>query len=152
MRGWDPFHDLLTIQDRMNKLFETVLTGPAPLGDLQEIGTWRPLSEVVETPFGIDIECEIAGVDRSAIDIRVDGHHLIIEGERTRPPEATGWTWHRVERAYGKLSRRFELPPGLDLDHVDAALDNGILHITVPKRPEARPRRIPVGGSGPVDN
>lgn len=152
MKSWDPFHDLLTIQDRMNKLFETVLTGPAPVEDLQEVGVWRPAAEVVETPMSLEIECEVAGVEREAIDIRVEGTTLIVEGERARPVEAQEWTWHRVERAYGKLARRFELPAGLELDQIDASLEEGILRISVPKCPESRPRRVPLAGLPPVDH
>ncbi|MDH3283866.1 MAG: hypothetical protein OEQ13_03935, partial [Acidobacteriota bacterium] len=74
MKSWDPFRDLLTIQDRMNKLFETVLTGPvAPGISGEEIGYWRPTAEVVETADSLAILCELPGLDDEAVEIRIDG-------------------------------------------------------------------------------
>ena len=73
MKSWDPFRDLLTIQDRMNKLFETVLTGPVPTGqDGEGVHFWRPVSEVLETSDALLVECELAGLERDRIEIRVD--------------------------------------------------------------------------------
>ncbi|MBP7147998.1 MAG: Hsp20/alpha crystallin family protein [Acidobacteria bacterium] len=143
MKSWDPFRDLLTIQDRMNKLFETVLTGPAT-DDAEGINYWRPVSEVVETAQALEIECELAGLDRSAIELRVDENVLVVQGERSRPEAGGDWTFHRLERPHGKFLRKFELIPGLDLDQVRASLEGGLLRVTLPKRPESRARTIPL--------
>ena len=146
VKSWDPFRDLLTIQDRMNKLFESVLTGPVPLdAEGESIGVWRPAAEVVETPDGLEITCDLAGLQREEVDVRIDGQILVVQGERVRT-EGAGeeWTYHRLERPYGKFLRRFELPAGLDLDQVRAALEEGVLRVSLPKRPEARSRSIRV--------
>lgn len=153
MKSWDPFRDLLTIQDRMNKLFETVLTGPVPAGTEGEGGHfWRPATEVVETSENLEIDCELAGMDRSGVEIRVDEHCLVIEGERPRPEEQEEWEFHRLERSHGKFLRKFELPGGLDLDAISAHLEGGVLQVRLPKRPEARTRAVPVARSSGRDN
>jgi HSP20 family protein len=144
MKSWDPFHDLLSIQDRMNKLFEAVLTGPAPLGGFDEIGSWRPAAEVIETPEGLEIHCELAGLDRDEVRVQVEGSMLVVSGERARRQEDEGLEWHRLERSYGKFQRKFELPRNLDLDAIEAELDRGVLEVRVPWRPEARARDIPL--------
>lgn len=145
MKGWDPFRDLLAIQDRMNKLFETVLTGPAPLeADAEAIGCWRPVARVLDLPEALELECEVAGVPLSQIDCRVDTGSLVVSGERVRPAESAGWVFHRLERPHGRFVRRFELPQGLDLDGVTATLDQGVLRVSLPKLPEARARTVPV--------
>ncbi len=150
IKTWDPFRDLLTIQDRLNKLVETVLTGPVPLeAESDSIGVWRPPAEVLETQEGLEIHCDLAGLEREQVEVRIDGQVLVIQGERLRPVEAGEWNFHRLERPYGKFQRRFELPAGLDLDHVRAALDDGVLRVCLPKRPEARPRAIRVEGAPP---
>ncbi len=143
MKSWDPFRDLLTIQDRMNKLFESVLTGPVPMeADGEGISYWRPVAEVVETDDTLEIECELAGLTREQIELRVEGGVLVVAGERHRSQAATQWTFHQLERPFGKFLRKFELPDGLDLEAIDAELDAGVLSITIPKRPEHRTRQI----------
>lgn len=145
MKTWDPFRDLLTIQDRMNKLFETVLTGPAPMDpEAESVGVWRPVAEVVETADGLEIACELAGLRRDQIDVRVDGQYLVVQGERQRTEGSADWNFVRLERPFGRFVRKFELPPGLDLDQVRASLEQGVLHISLPKKPEARSRSIVV--------
>ena len=137
MKSWDPFRDLVSIQDRMNKLFESVLSGPVVAGmNAEDLGVWRPAAEVVETPEGLELSCDLAGIDREDVHLSVDGSVLTVEGERTRPDEAVEWTWHRLERSHGKFLRRFELPGSLDLDSIDAAMADGVLTVTL--------RRIPV--------
>lgn len=153
MKSWDPFRDLLAIQDRMNKLFESVLTGPVPLeADGEGISYWRPVAEVVDTPESLEIECELAGVPREQVELKLEGGFLVIQGERLRIEETRESTFHRLERPHGKFLRRFELPSGLDLDAISASLDSGVLHISLPKRPEARTRSIPVERAGHRDH
>ncbi len=138
MKTWDPFRDLLTIQDRMNKLFESVLSGPVLAGmSAEDVGVWRPVSEVVETRDGFEVECELAGLDRDDVSVTLDDHVLTVEGERVRPGETDDWAWHRLERPFGKFVRRFELPDGLDLDAADATMKDGILRISLRRRSAA---------------
>lgn len=143
MKSWDPFRDLLTIQDRMNKLFESVLTGPVPMeADGEGISYWRPVAQVVESTDTLDIECELAGLTREQVDLSVEGDLLVVQGERVRDVDATKWTFHQLERPFGKFMRKFELPEGLDLEAVSAELDAGVLRVTFPKLPEHRARPI----------
>ncbi len=138
MKSWDPFRDLLTIQDRMNKLFESVLTGPvAPDMAGEEIGYWRPTAEVVDTRDSLEICCELPGLDRDAVDVSVEGGILTIQGERARPDRSESWAFHRLERPYGRFLRRFELPDGLDGDAVAATMSGGVLTVSLPKHATA---------------
>ena len=73
-------------------------------------------------------------------------NQLSIKGER-RPPELKDGTWHRQERGYGSFSRLMELPGAVDCDKVSAEFKNGVLTITLPKKEEAKPRRIEVSSS-----
>lgn len=147
MKSWDPFRDLLTIQDRMNKLFESVLTGPVPLeSEVESVGVWRPVAEVLDTPDSLEISCEVPGLERDKIDLKIDGQVLVVQGERQRAAGTAEWTYHRLDRAYGRFLRRFELPAGLDYDRVKANLEDGVLRISLPKLPEARPRTIALDG------
>jgi len=145
VKSWDPFRDLLTIQDRMNKLFESVLTGPVPVdAEGDDVSAWRPSATVVELEDALRIECELPGVDRADVDVSVEGRHLLVQGERRRPEGSEAWTYHQIERPYGKFTRKFELPEGLDLESVEARLEHGVLMVTLPKRPDARSRHVDV--------
>lgn len=145
MKSWDPFRDLLTIQDRMNKLFETVLTGPVPFdSDGEGVNFWRPQAEVLDTPESLLIEVDLAGLDRDDIDLRIDDRTLVVQGERRRPEDQGDWTFHRLERPHGKFLRKFELPDGLELDQVKASLEGGVLGVLLPKKAEYRSRSIPL--------
>mgnify|MGYP003572900407 FL=1 len=90
------------------------------------------------------VEAELPGFELSDLEIFVSGdNQLSIQGER-KPPEHEGGTWHRQERGFGNFSRMIELPEPVDADKVSAEFSNGVLTITMPKREEAKPRRIKV--------
>jgi HSP20 family protein len=107
---------------------------------------------VIETPDALLVECELAGLERDRIEIRVDEQLLTVQGERARPEDQGDWTFHRLERPRGKFVRKFELPLGLDLDRVSAQLEGGVLRVVLPKRPEARARAVPVARPPGRDN
>ncbi len=147
MKSWDPFRDLLSIQDRMNKLFEAVLTGPVPFdAEGAGIGPWQPTAEVVATPDGLEISCDLPGLDRDQVEVQVEGNELVVSGERRRPSGPDERTWHLLERPFGRFLRRFELPPWADPESVEASLGEGVLRVRFARRPELRARRIPLGG------
>ena len=90
------------------------------------------------------VEAELPGFELSDLEIFVSGENqLSIKGER-KAPEHEGGTWHRQERGFGSFSRMIELPEPVDTEKVTAEFTNGVLTITMPKREEAKPRRIQV--------
>lgn len=150
MRQWDPFRDLLTIQDRMNKLFESVLIGPAALGEMESAGVWRPVAEVFEDTDALVVECELAGVESDDVKVSVEGEQLLVEGQRQRSGESESWNWLQMERAPGKFMRRFELPTReLELGAIRAELHEGVLVVRIPwkERPPSRSISIETPGS-----
>ena len=111
----------------------------------------RQVSESVYPPlnlWGNDddlfVEAELPGFELADLEIYVSGdNQLSIKGER-KPPAHEGGTWHRQERGFGAFSRVIELPEPVDAEKVSAEFTNGVLTITLPKRAEAKPRRIEV--------
>ena len=136
----------------MNKLFETVLTGPAPLSEGQGVAGWRPDAEVVESDDALFIECELPGLERDEVELLVDENTLVVKGERRRPDQDTEGSWTLLERPFGAFCRRFELPSGLDLDRIGAELSGGILRIQMPKALGDGTRRVPLAKEGPSDH
>ena len=84
------------------------------------------------------------GVEAKDIDIAVDGNMLIVKGEKHEENKGKDTSMHWVERRYGKFARSITLPVGVDAEHVSAKCRNGVLTVTLPKREEARSRKIDV--------
>jgi HSP20 family protein len=93
------------------------------------------------------VEAELPDLELTDLEIVVNGdNQLSIKGERKQPERENG-TWHRQERGHGSFSRVGELPQYVDSDTVTAELKHGVLTITLPKRKEAKARRIEVKAS-----
>jgi HSP20 family protein len=135
MSKWDPFRDLFSIQERVNRLFDDALGTGEKGGDVSQAGTWSPAVDIYETETEFLVKAEIPEVKQSEIDIRVKGNTLSIEGER-RPHRSMREGYHRVERVYGRFQRSFLLPGSVDQEKITATLKDGILKIVVPKKEE----------------
>lgn len=129
---WDPLKDLAGVQQRMNHLFESALAR-TNFDAEGEIGGWSPVADAYETDEGMVLQIEIPGVDQEALDVRVDRDDLVVQGERRMDREPAA-EYHRVERSFGKFSRRFAIPPGADRDSVEALYRDGVLRVTLAKR------------------
>lgn len=140
---WDPLKELLTVQKRMNKLFESALER-TDFEAQHEVDTWTPLADVYETERSLVICLELPGLEQERIDLRVEGDELVVSGERAIEREREGDRFHRVERSYGKFSRRFHLPSSVDRDQVDAVYRNGLLRVEMRQRGTRNNGPIPV--------
>ena len=109
---------------------------------------WMPMDLYrVEDHFVVAVD--LPGVDPGSIDINVDGNTLTIRAERSvRNDESAQWL--AQERPSGSFLRQLNLGDGLDVDHIQASYDAGVLSVTIPVAEKARPRRINVetGGTG----
>lgn len=141
MNRRDTLKDLLTIQERVNRLFEdTTVTGET---ERESAGTWSPLADMYETDAELVVKAELPEVKQSDIDLRIKDNTLIIEGERT-PRRIITEGYHRIERSYGRFVRSFLLPCLVEQDNIKATLKDGILQIVLPKKSEAPPRQVEI--------
>jgi HSP20 family protein len=111
-------------------------------------GVWMPAVDVFETPEHIVLKADLPDVDKDAVDISIENNTLTLKGERKLEKETKEKNFYRMERSYGTFSRSFTLPPTVAADKVEAAFDNGVLTLTLPKREEARPKQIKVKVNG----
>lgn len=109
---------------------------------LAEGGEWNPRTDIYETEQGLNLQFDLPGVSKDAIDVRVEKGNLIVRGERKLAASAD--SYHRIERPYGTFTRVFALPDHVDFDAVEAKLSDGVLSLYLPRREEAKPRQIQV--------
>lgn len=132
---WDPMRELLAVQKRMNKLFESALAR-TNFEAQPGVDSWTPISDVYETAESLVLNLELPGFELREIDVRLEEDELTVEGERRMDREQPGERFHRVERSYGKFSRRFRLPSSVNRDAVEATYRNGLLRVVLPRSGE----------------
>jgi len=123
----------LTLQERMNRLFDESLSrtrGPEAVADS---GRWTPLCDVFETAEAFVFQIELAGVREEDVEIRVDADRVTFRGERRLLSAARPDSYHRMERSYGAFARSFELPEVVDPSRARAQFKDGLLRLEVEK-------------------
>lgn len=141
--GHDPLRELRAMQRRMNDLFESALAR-TNFDAADSLDAWTPVADVFECDGRLVVALEIPGVDRSAIDVRIDGDELVVAGDRGMEREHHGERYHRVERSYGSFERRFRLPSHVDRGSVRATFRNGLLSVTLPVKGGAAPEPLSI--------
>lgn len=143
---WEPFRDLVSLQDRMNRLFDSSYRAVGAPGeeDWALGGSWAPAVDIFEHEGNIVLKAELPGVEAKDVDIRVENNVLTLRGERKFDNEVKRESYHRVERSYGAFSRSFTLPTVVDTGNIKAEFKEGVLRVTLPKREEAKPKQIAI--------
>ena len=134
--------------DDMRQLFERFFHGDTSNEDSSVVTSeWTPRVDIREEPQRFVIFADLPGVDPADVEILMDKGILSIKGERKLDGEQDGEHFRRIERRHGLFHRRFALPDSADAEKVTASGRNGVLEISIPKRPESSPRRIHVGAA-----
>ncbi|XP_025638286.1 17.3 kDa class I heat shock protein-like [Arachis hypogaea] len=129
---WDPFKDFQ---------FPSSLTSSDNSAFVNTRVDWR------ETPEAHVFKADLPGLKKEEVKVEIEDNSVLqISGERNVEKEDKNDTWHRVERSSGKFMRRFRLPENAKMDEVKAAMENGVLTVTVPKaevkKPDVKPIQI----------
>jgi HSP20 family protein len=112
--------------------------------DRSRTEAWRPAVDILEEGGNLILRVEVPGVTEKDIELKLEGQLLSVSGEKNLESESESANFYRMESYSGKFSRSFTLPDTVDTDKISANYRNGILAITVPQKPEVRPREIPV--------
>ncbi len=143
MAQWNPLHDLVTLQDRMNRLFEDASrrraseTNPS---DEVEGADWYPAADVYEHDGEYTVAIDLPGIDRASLDISVDDDRLTVKGNRAGQDA----TVHRGECPRGKFLRTFSVPASVDQNDISASYKDGVLRVRLPKRAERKAQRVEI--------
>jgi HSP20 family protein len=93
---------------------------------------------------GVVVTAELPGLDPENTDISVEGDTLILSGDRQLEALQEGGTYHRRERRHGKFDRAIQLPCQVESDRVEAVFEKGVLHISLPRAEEEKPKKIAI--------
>jgi HSP20 family protein len=142
VRMWDPFAELAGLRRMFDQPFEALFE--MPFGPTSGQAGWQPVVDVLETKDGFVVKAEIAGVKPEDIHIDVEGDTLTLKGERKHEKSVNEAGYSRIERSFGAFQRSILLPPTVDTERVKASYVNGVLEVQLPKKEEAKPKRITV--------
>jgi HSP20 family protein len=129
---WNPAHNIFALDDVINQMLEW----PSDLIRIRETeisSAWVPAADVYETNDTIIIELELTGVDKSSLEILFQDEYLFLQGKRPLPPQMQSAKIHRIERLYGHFQRVFQIPQPVDVQHVSASYQQGVLKIMLAK-------------------
>ncbi|HXZ13791.1 MAG TPA: Hsp20/alpha crystallin family protein [Candidatus Sulfotelmatobacter sp.] len=138
---WDPFRNLSTLQEQVNRLFETNFPARS---DNSALTTWAPAVDIYETENELVIKADLPEMDEKELDVRVENNMLTLRGERKFEQKVKEDNYLRIERTYGSFSRSFSLPSTVNTEAIKAEYKNGVLTVELPKRAESKPKQVKV--------
>ncbi len=139
---WEPFRDLMAMQDRMTRLFDETLS--RIFKEETPRGGWSPPVDIVEQEDRVILKVDLPEMNQSEIEIKVEENTLIIQGERKFIKESPGERYLQVERPYGQFQRTFTLPKAIDQEEIKASYKDGVLRMSLPKKKDIQPKQISV--------
>ncbi|MGI8734460.1 MAG: Hsp20/alpha crystallin family protein [Pyrinomonadaceae bacterium] len=137
-KQWNPLNDLMSLQDRMNRLFEDATERRARVAtetsDEIETAEWCPAADVYDQESEYLIAVDLPGVSRSAVEIDLHDDKLVIRGTRTlKGASSTG------QRPEGRFLRTFTVPTNVNQQEIGAEYKNGVLEIRLQSARSKRP-------------
>ena len=140
MNIWNPWDDMLSLREAMNRLVEESYVRPA-----QGIATRGNLAlDLFEDGDNVEVTATLPGINPEDVEITVQGDVLMIKGQHKQEQERKQGNYHLRERRTGSFYRAVQLPCLVQPDKAQADFNNGVLHLTLPKAEEVKPKTIPV--------
>jgi HSP20 family protein len=135
LASMDPFRELRRLQEEIDRRIGGSTAAPRGF----------PTVNVYAGPDGITLLAELPGVEKDDLEVHAHRDTLTLRGTR-RPAAETDEVYHRRERRSGAFTRSIQLPYRIDPERIEARLENGVLHLSLPRPEEDKPRRIAIGG------
>jgi len=143
---WDPFRDMMTFREAMDRWLQQSISGTGQL-----LSNMRPESmpvDVVEHDDAFELRAAVPGVKPEDIEVTVQGERVTVRAEARADQERAGDTWLMREQRYGTIQRSITLPSPVSSEHAEARIEYGVLALRLPKVQGTTPRRIVVAASG----
>ena len=140
---WRPRRNVPSLWDEMDRTFSGLFPRTLTHGDLYETD-WMPRVDISETESDFIVTADLPGVVKDDVLVNFEDDTLVISGERKQEVTEQETNYYRTERIYGRFSRSFTFPKGIEVDKISAKFDNGVLKVSVPKAAESKPRKISI--------
>jgi len=144
---WDPFREVVALQNRVNSLFRDMNEGESPLST----ASFVPAVDIYEDDKKVMLKLEVPGLEQKDLDVSVENNTLTVKGERKFEKEEKEENFHRIERRYGSFFRAFTLPSTVNTEDIHASYNAGVLKLELAKKPEAQPKQIKINVTGAED-
>lgn len=141
LQKYKPFQDLWNLEDEFDRLLWGIGRRPE---SSETQSQWAPAVDVKEDDTSIRIHADIPGLKKEDIKINYRDGVLTFQGDRKFEEEQKKENYYRLERRHGMFARSFSLPNTIDPEKIKANVQDGVLEITIAKRPEALAREIRV--------
>ena len=145
---WDPYRDVLALQNRMNSIFQEFSRSNSGENDVVTTAGFVPPVDIFEDENKLVLKIEIPGMRQEDLDVRLENNTLSVKGERSFQSEGKEENFHRVERRYGSFYRAFTLPNTVDPNSIKADYEAGVLRLELNKKQETKPKQIKVNVGG----
>ncbi len=143
IRRWEPFSELMSLREAMDRLFEESFVRPTRLAPVLDYTRMVPI-DVYQTENEVVVKASLPGVKPEDVDISILGDMLTIKGETKSEQEVKEENYQRRELRYGAFTREISLPAIVQADKAEATFENGMLTLHIPKAEEAKPKQIKV--------
>ena len=143
IRRWDPFDELTSLRESMERLFDDLFTTRRS-GRALAPAQWEPAVELFETEGDVVFRAEMPGIDPQQVDVTVTEDTLTVKGEARTEQEQKGRNYYRRELRYGSFERAVGLPASVQADQAKATCRQGILEVRIPKAERGRAKSIKV--------
>lgn len=141
---WDPFRNMSTLQDRINRIFDETTSRSQDYDVEVSQCDWRPVVDIYDSEKAIVVNAELPGVSKESITLDVKENILTLKGERKSDAEVSKENYYRMERCFGTFERAFTLPSTVDPGKITANFKDGVLKIEIPKPEEKKPKQISI--------
>ena len=150
MIHWQPFPELISLSQAMERLFEDSFVTPSRILGTLGPGVATPI-DMYQTANDVIVKAALPGIKPEEVDITITGDTLTIKRETKAEEKVKREDYLYQEHRYGTFSRSVTLPSGLNTDKAEASFDNGILTVTIPKSEQVKPKSIKVKAKGIIE-
>lgn len=140
---WDPFRELTTIRNMMDRLLEEPMEGNGE-GFSRQYNAFPLALDVVEDQDAYTVKASVPGINPDDVEVTMTDNVLTIKGETHEEKDVEEKQYRLRERRYGSFQRRVTLPVAVDPDKVEATSENGVLTLRLPKSEAVKPKKISV--------
>jgi HSP20 family protein len=142
MDRWDPFRDMLTFREAMDRWLQQGISGTGQL-----LSTMRPEAvpiDLIERDDAFELRASVPGVKPEDVEVTIQGERITVRTESKAEQERRGETWLMREHRSGIQQRSVTLPSPVSSENAEARIELGVLSLRLPKAQGALPRRISV--------